>query len=86
MSEKHPASQYALDPDGILLKYGPEAVMEHYYCDHSRTTKGWVRCGIPIIREVTKEWTKEEILKDLKTLHSILKSKHDAREGRGGLI
>lgn len=29
--DPHPASRFAEDPDGILLKYGPYAVMEHYW-------------------------------------------------------
>lgn len=39
---RHPASQYALDPDGILLQYGPEAVMEHYYGQYE-TSQEWKR-------------------------------------------
>lgn len=54
---RHPASQYALDPDGILLKYGPEAVMEHYYgsTEHrSPYTMGKLRRDYSALKRVSE--------------------------------
>lgn len=83
--DPHPASCYAADPDGILLEYGPGAVVEHYYGEHLQTRTEWVaRNGI--LLEETRELSKEEILKELTVHHAIIKSQQDAREGRAGLI